>query len=58
MITTEETGISPWKTSHMRIVNIALDGSTIIKNRHIELVVINIATAQVQFACIQFFVRL
>ena len=55
MITTEETGISPWKTSHMRIVNIALDGSTIIKNRHIELVVINIAAAQVQFACIQIF---
>ena len=55
MITTEETGISPWKTSHMRIVNIALDGSIVIKNRHIELVVINIAAAQVQFACIQIF---
>lgn len=28
------------------------------QNRHIELVVINIAAAQVQFACIQIFVRL
>lgn len=55
MITTEETGISPWKTSHMRIVNIALDGSIVIENCHIILVVINIAAAQVQFACIQIF---
>ena len=34
---------------------IALDGNGIIKNRHIELVVANIAAARVQFACIQIF---
>lgn len=58
MVATEKTGISPWKTNHMRIVNITSDGSIVIENCHIILVVINIAAAQVQFACIQIFVRL